>query len=602
MKTFNKILKLFTVQERRRIFHVLLFFIGLALLEVAGLASIMPFLAVIGNPKLIETNPLLNTLWVIGQSYNIDSKDKFLVALGLVSFVLIMFAAVYRGFAQYYSNYSIEKCRHSISKRVLETYLHQSYEFFLNRHSGELTKTILSEVDNVIERVVRPTIMMISNSVVMLMLVVLLIIVNPWLILLAVGLIGLLYVLIFAVLRKHITRFGEVLLENNKKRFTAASEALGGIKSIKLYGREAAYLDRFNSPSILYSRSHAGHNTLGIIPSYVVEVMLFGAILLLTLSLIITSGGIKSDFMGEILPIIGVYALSALRLKPVMHNMYLGVAAQRFGDALVENLHKELTLVKSVSIYETKSHFIKFKENILLDNLTFHYPGADSPSLYNISLRIPARSSLGIVGTTGAGKTTLVDMILGLIYPSRGRLAVDGETVTMANLRSWQKNLGYVPQDIFLTDTTIAENIALGVPKSQIDYKQVVRCAKSAQLDSFITQELPDCYETAVGERGIRLSGGQRQRIGIARALYNNPEVLVFDEATSALDTVTEQAIMDAIDMLSHQKTMIFIAHRLSTVRNCDNIVLLDKGRIKAQGSFDELTNIDSHFRNLTSK
>lgn len=599
MKTFKRILEILTPYERRQILRVLLLFIVLALLEAAGLASIMPFLAVLGNPELIETNPMLRTLWSIAQSFSIDSKDKFLVALGVTAFLLILFAALYRGVAQYINNYFVEMCRHGISKRVLETYLHQPYSFFLNRHSGDLSKTILSEVDNIIERVVRPTILMISNSVVLLALVALLVVVNPLLVLLAVGLIGVLYVVIYAVLRKHIARFGEILVEANKKRFTAAGEALGGIKSIKLFGREAAYLDRFNSPSMQYSWSHAGHNTLGIIPSYVVEVVVFGAILLLTLSLIITSGGVQSDIMGQILPIIGLYTFAAYRMKPVVQAIYQGVAGLRFGGALVDNLHRELSLDKPVSIHETASRPQKLRQNILLENLTFSYPGADRPSLDDISLNIPAKSSLGLVGTTGAGKTTLVDLILGLLQPSRGGLVVDGKPVTLGNLRSWQKSLGYVPQDIFLSDTTIAENIALGIPKREIDYEQVVRCARSAQLDSFIMQELPDRYETVVGERGVRLSGGQRQRIGIARALYHNPEVLIFDEATSALDTVTEQAVMDAIDTLAHQKTMILIAHRLSTVRHCDQIVLLDKGRVKAVGSFDELKDINDHFREL---
>jgi len=599
MRTFNRILEILTPHERHQIFQVLLLFVGLALLEAAGLASIMPFLAVLGNPELIETNPILSTLWSIAQSYNIASKDQFLVALGVAAFCLIMFAAIYRGVAQYINNSFVEMCRHSISKRVLETYLHQPYTFFLNRHSGDLSKTILSEVDNIVERVVRPTILMIANSVVLLALVVLLVLVNPWLVFLAVGLIGVLYVLIYAVLRKHIARFGEVLVESNKERFTAAGEALGGIKSIKLFGREAAYLGRFNGPSTRYSRSHAGHQTLGIIPSYVVEVVVFGAIILLTLSLTVVYGGVQSDVMGEILPIIGLYTFSAYRMKPVVQAIYQGVAGLKFGGALVDNLHKELTLNKCASIHNIPSQPLKMRQHIFLENLTFHYPDVDIASLSDVTLNIPAKSSLGLVGTTGAGKTTLVDLILGLLQPTQGKIVVDGQPVTMSNLRAWQQSLGYVPQDIFLSDCTIAENIALGISISEIDYEQVAQCARMAQLDDFIMQDLPDRYETMVGERGVRLSGGQRQRIGIARALYHNPEVLIFDEATSALDTVTEQAVMDAIDMLAHQKTMILIAHRLSTVRHCDQIVLLEKGHIKAVGSYEELKSIDEHFREL---
>ena len=599
MITLKLIFKILTPLERRRLTQVLFLFLGLAMLEVVGLASLMPFLAVIGNPDLIDTNPILSEMWFIAQQWNIVTKDKFLITLGWIAFFFIMFAAIYRGFAQYISNNFIEMCRHGISKRVLETFLHQPYNFFLDRHSGDLSKTILSEVDNAIERVVRPVLLMFVYTIVLISIVVLLFLVNPILMLLSLTMIGLLYAFIYFVLRNHVARFGRVVVESNAKRFTAASEALGGIKSIKLLGRETAYLQLFNDPSMQYSKAHAGHNTLGILPSYLVEVVLFGAVLTLTLSLVISSGSIQSVVMGEMLPIIGIYSLSAIRMKPVMNAIYQGIAGLRFGKALITNLYKELSLGRSEHINDDFMEPLGLKKEIFLDNLTFTYPSAKEPSLKGLSLKIPAKSSLGIVGTTGAGKTTLVDLILGLLQPSKGQLKVDGETITDLNLRSWQKSLGYVPQEIFLSNSTVAENIAFGIPINEIDAEQVSHCAKLAQLDEFVKEQLPKKYKTMVGERGVKLSGGQRQRIGIARALYHNPEIIIFDEATSALDIVTEKAVMDAIENLANEITVILIAHRLSTVRHCDRILLLDRGRVKSCGTFDQLNVINAHFRQL---
>jgi len=287
-----------------------------------------------------------------------------------------------------------------------------------------------------------------------------------------------------------------------------------------------------------------------------------------------------------------------------VHNIYQGFASLRYGQAAVDSLYADLHPADNTpaQLPKTAPAPLKAKHSISLDHLSYAYPKATKPALIDLNLEIPVGSAVGLVGSTGAGKTTLVDVVLGLLRPTQGTITVDSVPVTEEQLRAWQQSLGYVPQEIFLTDTTIAENIALGIPKDQIDYDQVERCARMAQVHDFIVQELPAQYQTLVGERGVRLSGGQRQRIGIARALYHNPEVLVFDEATSALDTVTEQAVMDAIDALAHQKTIILIAHRLSTVKNCDQIVLLEGGGIKAKGTYSELTENNLEFKLMANR
>ena len=602
MITLRKAILLLTMYEKRRGLIVLMFVMGMALLETAGIASVMPFLAILGNPQMIETNPILRTLYSIAQELGvgIHTPDNFFVALGIGSFMLIVLSAVYRTITQYVMNRFIEMLRHSIGVRLMETYLHQPYAFFLDRHSGDMSKSILSEVDQLITSVFRPAYNMAAYSIVMIAISTLLILVNPWLALLAAGLIGGLYSLLLFALRHKFTHLGEIRVRANKKRFVASGEVFGGIKDIKLLGREQCYINRFEGPSKQFAATHALHLTLNQVPNFLIEAIIFGAILLLTIVLMITGGGLASGTLGELLPILGLYVFAAYRMKPAVQNIYQGLASLRYRQAIVESLYADLQLPLPLELRPRQGLLaLEVRRSIALQHVSYTYPNAEKPTLIDLNLEIPVGSSIGLVGSTGAGKTTLVDILLGLLRPTKGVVSVDGTPVTDECLHAWQQSLGYVPQETFLTDTSIAENIALGIPREQIDYQKVVRCACMAQVHDFIIQELPAQFDTLVGERGVRLSGGQRQRVGIARALYHNPEVLVFDEATSALDTVTEQAVMDAITSLAHQKTIILIAHRLSTVESCDQIVLLEQGQVKANGLFEDLVLEDSLFRRM---
>ena len=600
MTTLKKAIALLTPHERKRGLLVLVLVMGMALLETAGVASVMPFLAVLGNPEMLHTNPILSTLYIYAQSIGISTPDDFLIALGLGAFALIIVSAVYRIITHYVMNRYIEMRRHSIGTRLLENYLRQPYAFFLNRHSSDMSKTILSEVDQLIGNVFRPAYSMFASSLVLIAITALLLMVNLWLTLLAVSILGGLYALVFLSLKQKLTRMGDVLVAANKERFMAAGEAFGGIKDIKLLGREQSYLSRFSGPSQKFASTHANNHTLNQVPNFLIEAIIFGAMLLLTVLLMITAGGLNSSLLGKILPTIGLYAFAAYRMKPAVHHIYEGLASLRYGQAVVNNLYADLHLGNiPAQLPQNTLTSIKAKYSIALQHLSYTYPKAAKPALVDLNLEIPVNSAVGLVGSTGAGKTTLVDVILGLLRPTYGAITVDGVPITDDQLRAWQQSLGYVPQDIFLTDSTVAENIALGIPLEQINHEQVARCARMAQVHDFIMKDLPAQYDTLVGERGVRLSGGQRQRIGIARALYHNPEVLVFDEATSALDTVTERAVMEAIDALAHQKTIILIAHRLSTVKNCSQIVLLDQGEVKAKGVYSELMENNLQFRKM---
>jgi ABC-type multidrug transport system fused ATPase/permease subunit len=287
-------------------------------------------------------------------------------------------------------------------------------------------------------------------------------------------------------------------------------------------------------------------------------------------------------------------------LLPNVQKIYSNLVSLRVSGAALDAIHADLIQVGTPTLLDTTSRkSLPLRDCIDLHGITFTYPTAERPTLVDISLKIGARTTVGFIGRTGAGKTTLVDVILGLLEPQQGEVKVDGTLLTAENIRDWQQAIGYVPQVIFLTDDTVAGNIAFGVPPHKVDMQAVERASRIAELHEFVTQELPREYATMVGERGVRLSGGQRQRVGIARALYHDPDVLVLDEATSALDNLTERAVMDAVRNLTHQKTVLIIAHRLSTVRACDQLLLLERGRLKAVGTYDDLLKADKAFRQM---
>ncbi|MCG5534227.1 ABC transporter ATP-binding protein/permease [Halorhodospira sp. 9621] len=595
----KKLLSLLSRQEKRRGALVLGMVVVMALLETAGVASVMPFLSVLGNPEAVETNPVLNQLYV---GLGFESVDTFLMALGAGAFALIVFSAAFRSLTIYAMNRWAWMRMHSLSERLLETYLRQPYAYFLNRHSGDMGKSILTETQQLQEQVIRPGLHALAYGIVVISIITLLVVIDPVLAVSVAVVLGSMYALIYWGVRGFLDRIGRDRVRANQERFQAAGEALGGIKDIKLLGREHAYLSRFRGPSIRFARHQATSQTLSQVPKFFIEAVAFGGIIALTLVLMATHGGATGGGLGEVLPVLGLYAFAGYRMLPAAQHVYQGLAKLRFGggavDAVYDDLHRRQALAE---IRKQPLAPLVPQHEVALENGHYTYPNATAPALQGIDLQIPVGSSVGLVGSTGAGKTTLVDVILGLLRPTEGAITVDGEPVTDTNLRAWQQALGYVPQEIFLTDASVAENIALGVPPERIDHKQVERCACMAQLHDFVVHEMPQQYETVVGERGVRLSGGQRQRIGIARALYHDPSVLIFDEATSALDNVTEQAVMEAIDALHHQKTIILIAHRLSTVRNCDQVMLLEKGQITAAGGFEELQGQSERFRKMAA-
>ena len=593
MKKIKKILSILTLRERKHGFLLMVMILIMALLDTIGVASILPFMAVISNPSLIETNFILDTMFRASSIFGVENNQEFLFVLGIGVFITLVFSISFKALTTYAQVRFIEMRNYNIAKRLIGGYLHQPYNWFLNRHSADLGKTILSEVNTVVKTSIKALIDLIAKSMVTISLIVLLIVADPKLALIVGFIIIGAYGIFFYFIRNYLNRIGVIRLKNNELRFIAISEAFGAAKEVKVGGLEQTYIRRFTDPAKIFALKNAAASLITTLPRFFLETIALGGIILMILYIMRQTGNFSNA-----IPIISLYVFAGYRLMPAIQQIYASFTSLTLGGPSLDKLHEDIKNLKPLNINQDKG-ILLFNKNITLKNIYYSYQNASRTALKDISLNIPAKSSVGLVGATGSGKTTTVDIILGLLDAQKGTLEVDGKIITKQNSRSWQRSIGYVPQHIYLSDETVENNIAFGVDREDIDHKAVEKASKIANLHEFIVDELPNQYQTTIGERGVRLSGGQRQRIGIARALYHNPKVLILDEATSALDNQTEKAIMDAVNNLSKGKdiTIILIAHRLSTVKKCDQIFLLEKGQLKNQGTFEELIKVNENFR-----
>jgi ATP-binding cassette, subfamily B, bacterial PglK len=594
MKTFKKIFDLLSPRERKQVFYLLIMVLFMALLDVVGVASIMPFIAVLTNPDLIESNTLIRNLFNYSNIIGVKTSEQFLFTLGILVFFLLVFSLAFKAILTYIQLRFSSMCQYGLSKRMMERYLNQPYSWFLNRHSADIGKTILSEVGMIISKGLIPIMSIITYGTVAFALLVLLIFNDPKFALIACSSLSFTYFLIYRLTRGFLMRIGQERVKANQARFTIVTEAFNAAKELKVGSLEQAFLERFSIPAKTLAQHSAIAGSIGQLPRYALEIIAFGGMLLLILFMM------GQDTFTNVLPLIALYAFAGYRLIPALQRIYAAVTQLRFVSASLNATHNDFKSLDPKIIQKSK-HTLPITKDITLNNLHYQYPNSIKTTIKNINLNIPACSTVGIVGSTGSGKTTIVDIILGLLQAHKGSLKVDDSVIDKNNLVAWQRSIGYVPQDIFIADDTLAANIAFGIDKNDINQEHVQTAAKIANIDDFVTK-LPDQYQTTVGERGVRLSGGERQRIGIARALYRNPQVLILDEATSALDNLTEQLVMKEIQKIGSNKTIIMIAHRLSTVKKCDIIFYIEKGELKAQGTYEDLIKSSEGFKKIENK
>ena len=584
MLIVNKLLFLLSKREKKKAFYLLLMILVMAFLDMIGVASIVPFITILANPDFVETNPILKSIFETSSIFGVENKQQFFYFIGIFVFILLFTSLAFKALTTYATVRFVRMTDYRLSKRMVEVYLKQPYSWFLNQHSADLGKNILSEVGQVVGGGINPLLELIAKSTISIVLIALLVFNDPKLAFSVGFFLSFNYFIIYKFVKKLLNKIGKERLFNNELRFKSINEAFSATKEIKISGLEHAYIDRFSIPSKIFAKVQSLASVIIQLPRFFLEAIAFGGIILLLLFLMKHTGSLNNA-----LPIISLYVFAGYRLLPALQQIYGSFTELTFVGPTLDKLYNDLKNFSKDDFDGDNKDVLPLFHSINLDNINYSYPNSSKVALKNINIQIPAKTTVGLIGTTGSGKTTTLDILLGLLKPDNGSLKIDGNIITKNNRRLWQNSIGYVPQNIYLSDDTIEANIAFGINPININKEDIERAAKIANLHDFIINELPNKYKTKIGERGIRLSGGQRQRIGIARALYHNPKVLVLDEATNSLDSLTEKLVMSSINNISKDITTIIVAHRLNTVRNCNTIFKLEKGRLVSKGSYQDL-------------
>lgn len=565
-----------------------------AVFETASVASILPFMAIVMDPSVLSKYQwLAQTLKIL----HIETQQGAVIGAGVLTVAVLAIGNIVTAANLWIQTHFIALARRELSSELFTGYLYLPYSFHIQRDTTSLSRVIGGDVESALGGFLASLLGVVSKGLSGLVLISLIIVVDPTVALGTVLVLGCGYMFVYRLIRARQVRLGAKMIEASLAVGRTTLEGLSGVKELRVLGRESASTNEYKKSFAELTETQASNLLASALPRYVIEVFAYAGIVAVTLAFVLKGQGTAA------IPSLALYALAGNRLVPIFQQFFAAAITIKYHTRAVESLEADLAIVRNSNRHDTieYSEPLSFKTEITLKDLTFKYPAANRPALNAVSLTIPQNQSIGLVGRTGSGKTTLADVILGLYPPASGTIAVDGVNLVESNERAWRKRVGYVPQNVFLTNASIARNIALGIPEDQIDHAAVVRASQMAQAEEFISQ-LPDKYETVVGERGVKLSGGQRQRLGIARALYHNPDVLVFDEATSALDGMTEDAVMQAVQSLSAERTMILIAHRLRTVQACNRIVMLESGRVVADGTYDELMRSSSAFKQLAGQ
>ncbi len=591
---YRKIFELLDEKERRRFFLLMGILVAVAVAELIGLSAVFAVLAVLSNPASVTSGGRLNWLY---DTLRFTSLHDFQIAIAAAAIVVLLASQAVKALGIYATARYTSMRSYTLSSRLLSLYLKQPYAWYLNRNSADASRKLLNEIQQFNGKVLVPALNLVGSALPALAIISFLLYVDPLICIATSVVIGGGYLIIFLWQRRRLSMISKELVRHNKTRFRLTQEVMGGFKEVKLLGLEKGFSRRFDRAGLEAARHNATASVLQQVPKLALEAIVFGFLILLVMVLLLRNDG----NIATILPTLGIFAFATMRLFPALQKIYASFSSMVVGQAALDQVYEDFVASSktAIDLPTGGTSVLRPERAVVLDRVSYSYPEHSRTALKDVSLEIRTCTTVGIVGGTGAGKTTLVDMILGLLTPSSGEIRIDDVPLGIENMRPWQRAIGYVPQSIYLVDDTVARNIAFGLPPEAIDQAAIERAARLAALHDFVLSELPEGYNTIVGERGVRLSGGQRQRIGIARALYNQPSLLILDEATSALDNITERVVMEAVDTMRHEMTIVMIAHRLSTVRQCDVIHVMERGAIVASGTYDDLLDGNELFRKM---
>lgn len=565
MKILHELNYVFNKNQKIRL--IILFFVMLVgtVLEVLGVTAVLPLIEAMTNPQSILEKPYFSFFY---NMFHFNNTTEFMIVICLLVMAVYLIKNIYILLQNDLQYRFVFNNQVRISYRLMRAYMTQPYLFHAQHNSTELMRTVINDTQ-IFFRAVLSGIQLLTELCVCVALLILLFITDSLITLSIIILFAIFMILYMKVYKKNLKRQGELTREYNADMAKYSLQAFGGIKEIQILNREKYFIDKFNYVSGKYAHSQRRYNWMIALPKPTMEFLCVGG-LLGVVALRLHMGVNMETFVA----VLSSFAIAAFRMLPSVNKITANLGSIVFSGPSVHAVYADLKAIEEIQFNEEKqlekSDKLKIKNEIIVKNLDFRYPNSTDYVLKNVNISIPKNKSVAFIGPSGAGKTTLADIILGVMRPTAGTVEVDGINVH-DNLYQWHQSLGYIPQDIYLTDDTLKNNIAFGIMEEDIDEERLWNAIEMAQLKEFVNS-LPDKLETFVGEDGMRLSGGQRQRIGIARALYNNPEVLVLDEATSALDNDTESAVMEAVEHLSGNVTLIIIAHRLSTIKNCDYV------------------------------
>jgi len=595
---FIKLIKLFYLmnpEQRRKFAFLQILVIVMAIFELIGIASIGPFMVLVSDFSVLEGDNFIARIYSVS---GLTNHYDFTFLIGILVLLLLLIGSFISMYTTWVLSIFGQEVGVKIGDRLFEFYLNKPWLYHTSVSSSTLTKQISVEANRITTGVITPLMQLNSKIITAIFISIALLFYNPLITISALIIFTLSYYIIYRIVRYRLSINGDMVSQSSKERFKLMAEGFGGVRDILLSRCQNNYVNIFVRSGDKYSHHHGETIALAHVPRYIMEFVVFGSLIIFLLYLLNKYNG---EF-GMILPVLSIYTLASFKIIPALQQIYASIVLIRGNissfDSIKQDLEESFDMANNSISKNNKSLLIR--DSIELNGIQFTYPGKNIPAIEGLNIKIPVNKIIGISGSSGSGKSTIIDILIGLIQPDKGEILIDGTPLLSENIGNWQDKIGFVAQSIFLSDASIMENIAFGLSKNDIDISKVHRAIELSHLSKVIA-ELPKGVETMVGERGVQLSGGQRQRIGIARALYHDPEILIFDEATSALDGTTEKTIMDAIHDFSGLKTIIMIAHRLTTLKKCDLIYFIDQGRVVDSGNFENLINNNSEFKKMAN-